>query len=121
RAPVVELHVRAELDLPGRVVEGLPRDGEVGAHLPGLEVADGEVVEDVVAEDDRLPEDRVGRVPVVDVRLERVDDGVVLRLGGQGGSGPQAQGQDGDAGGGARATLGIILDSIVAAENVPGA
>src|SRR5262249_26223417 len=47
-------------------------------HVPG-----GQVIEDVVAEDDRLPEHRVRWVPVVDVRLEGVDDRVLLRLSGR--------------------------------------
>ena len=78
---VVELHALPELDLPGRVVHVLPRHREARAHLAGLQVARGQVVEDVVAEDDALAEDGVGGIPVLDVALERVDDGVVLGLG----------------------------------------
>ena len=82
-APVVELDARAELHLPGGVVHRPPRGGEARADLPGLGVAGGQVVEDVVAEDDALAEHRVGWVPVRHVRQDRVDDGVVLRLRGQ--------------------------------------
>ncbi|MBI2156307.1 MAG: NAD-dependent epimerase/dehydratase family protein, partial [Candidatus Rokubacteria bacterium] len=78
--PVVEPDALAELDLPRGVVERLPGRGEVRGHAARLEIADGEVVEDVVAEDDRLAQDRVRRVPAVHVRLERIDEGVVLRL-----------------------------------------
>jgi hypothetical protein len=80
RCAVVELHALAELDLPGRIVEAPPRHREARAHLTGLEVARREMVEDVVAENDALAEHRVGRIPVLHVALERVDDRVVLSL-----------------------------------------
>ena len=78
---VVEPDARAQLDLPRRVVEGLPRGGQVRAHPARLDVARGQVVEDVVAEDDGLTQHVVGRVPCGDVGLQHVDDGVVLGLG----------------------------------------
>src|SRR4029077_9120302 len=78
---VVELHVRAELHLPGRVVQALPGQRETRAYLAGLEIARGQVVEDVVTEDDALAEHRVGGIPVLHVALQRVDDRVVLGLG----------------------------------------
>ena len=57
--------------------------GEIRNDLARLEVAHGEMVEDLVAEDDRLAQHRARRVPGVDVGLERVDDGVVLGLRGR--------------------------------------
>src|SRR6266545_3141969 len=77
---VVELDALAELDLPGRVFERFPGQGQARPHLARLGVARGQVIEDVVAEDDGFPEHRVGRVPAIDVRLQRVDDGIVLGL-----------------------------------------
>ena len=81
RCAVVELHTLPELDLPGRVVHVLPRHREARAHLAGLEVARGEVIEDVVAEDDALAEDGIGGIPGLDVALHGVHEGVVLGLG----------------------------------------
>jgi hypothetical protein len=80
RGAVVELDALAELHLPRGVVQRLPGGGEVRPHLARLEVPRRQVVEDVVAQDDRLAQHRVGRVPRVHVRLQRVDDGVVLGL-----------------------------------------
>jgi hypothetical protein len=80
---VVELDTLAQFDLPRRVVDGLPRDGEVGADLARLEIAHGQVVVDLVAEDDGLAKDGAGRIPRVDVGLQRVHDGVILRLRGR--------------------------------------
>jgi len=51
---VVELHVLAELDLPRGVVHVAPRGGQAGADLTRLQIARGEMVEHVVAEDDAL-------------------------------------------------------------------
>ena len=81
RRAVVELHALAELDLPGRVVEALPRHREARAHLACFEISRGQVVEDVVAEDDALAEHRVRGIPILDVALQRIDEGVVLGLG----------------------------------------
>src|SRR5439155_6536049 len=77
---VVEPHAWAQLDLPGGVVEVLPRGGETRADLARLEIARRKVVEDVIAEDDGLAEHGVRRVPVLHVRLYRVHDRVGLRL-----------------------------------------
>jgi len=79
-AAIVELHALAQLDLPGGVVQRFPRQGEIRHHPARLEIAHGQVIEDVVAEDDRLAQHGIGRVPGVDVRLERVDERVVPGL-----------------------------------------
>ena len=80
RRAVVKLHALAQLHFPRAVVDVLPRHREARPHLAGLEVAGGEVIEDVVAHDDALAEHRVGWVPVLHVALNRVDDRVVLGL-----------------------------------------
>src|SRR6185295_3275571 len=94
---------------PGGVVDVAPRGGEIRPHPPGLEVARGQMVEGVVAEDDRLAQHGGGRIPRVDVRLERVDDGVFLglRLNGTGQRQPQYEHEGEDDGDGT--THGFLL------------
>src|SRR6266496_4893086 len=86
------LPIWAQLDLPRGVVEVLPRQRQVRADLARLEVAYGQVIENLVTEDDRLAQHRARWVPGVDVRLERVDDGVILRLRGRGAGKGKRQG-----------------------------
>src|SRR5262249_52481863 len=62
------------------VVEVLPGEGEIRDDPARLEVANGQMIEDLIAEDDGLAEDRAGRIPGVDVGLQRIHDGVVLGL-----------------------------------------
>ena len=81
---VVKLDPLAQLHVLRRIVDVLPRDGEVGADRARLEVAHGEVIEDLVAKDDGLAKDGAGRIPGVDIGLQRIYDGVVLRLRGPG-------------------------------------
>ena len=90
-AAVVELDPLAQFHLPDGVVQGLPRERQAGPHFTGLDVACREVVEDVVAEDERLAQNRVGGIPGVDVRLQGIDDGVVLRLGAKPGGREEAE------------------------------
>jgi hypothetical protein len=99
RATVVELDPLPQFHLPGGVVQGLPRERQAGPHLAGLDVARREVVEDVVAEDERLAQNRVGGIPGVDVRLQGIDDGVVLRLGAKRGGHEEAEQQRESEGG----------------------
>ena len=54
RAAVVEPDALPELDFPGHVVESLPRHGQARTDLARLDVASGQVIEDVVGEDERL-------------------------------------------------------------------
>ena len=106
---VVELHALAQLHFPGGVVDVPPRGGEVRPHPPRLEIARGQMVEGVVAEDDRLAEHGGGRIPRVDVGLERVDDGVFLglRVHGAGQRQPEHEHEGKNDGGGT--THGILL------------
>ena len=98
RRAVVELHALAELDLPRGVVDVRPGGGQVRDHATGLDVPHREVIVDVVAEDDRFAQDRVGRVPVVDVRLQTVDERLFPRLRACG----RHQGEDDEQAGGER-------------------
>jgi len=51
------------------------------------------VIEDVIAEDDGLAQHGAGRIPGIDVGLERVDEGVLLRLS-LGGDRQQSDGEE---------------------------
>jgi hypothetical protein len=78
---VVELHVPAELELPGRVVEELPRLREVPLELQGLEVPPEERVEDLAV---RLVRVLVAvHVPIERRGLARLHDDDGLLLGGR--------------------------------------
>jgi hypothetical protein len=81
RRAIVKLDARTELHLPGGLVDRLPRGGQARADGPGLEVARGQVVEHLIAEDDGFAQHRRRRIPGVHVGLEGVDDGIVLGLG----------------------------------------